>query len=79
MSGPAATAQFSGIYCISFNPAKDKMIVTDLENRRVRVIDMKSGAMSLVAGNGKKGVPADSAVATDAPLLDPRAATMDSK
>jgi DNA-binding beta-propeller fold protein YncE len=77
--GLAAKAQFSGIYCISFNPAKDKMIVTDLENRRVRAIDMKSGVVSLVAGNGKKGVPADGAVATDAPLVDPRAATMDSK
>jgi sugar lactone lactonase YvrE len=77
--GPAAKAQFSGIYCISFDPAKDKMIVTDLENRRVRVIDMKSGVVSLVAGNGKKGVPMDGAVAIDAPLVDPRAATMDSK
>jgi DNA-binding beta-propeller fold protein YncE len=77
--GPAAKAQFSGIYCISFNPAKDKMVVTDLENRRVRLIDMKSGAVSLVAGNGKKGVPTDGVVAADAPLVDPRAATMDSK
>jgi sugar lactone lactonase YvrE len=77
--GPAAKAQFSGIYCISFNPAKDKMVVTDLENRRVRLIDMKGGAVSLVAGNGKKGVPTDGAVASDAPLVDPRAATMDSK
>ena len=76
---PATEAQFSGVYCIGFNPAKDKMIVTDLENRRVRAIDMKSGVVSLVAGNGKKGVPADGAVATEAPLVDPRAATMDSK
>jgi DNA-binding beta-propeller fold protein YncE len=77
--GPAAKARFSGIYCISFNPAKDKMVVTDLDNRRVRVIDMASGVVSLVAGNGKKGVPPDGAVATDAPLVDPRAATMDAK
>jgi len=77
--GPATKAQFSGIYCISFNPAKDKMVVTDLENRRVRVIDMKSGVVSLVAGNGKKGVPEDGAVAINAPLVDPRAATMDAK
>ena len=77
--GPADKAQFSGIYCISFNPAKDKMVVTDLENRRVRVIDMKSGVVTLVAGNGKKGVPTDGSAATEAPLVDPRAATMDSK
>jgi DNA-binding beta-propeller fold protein YncE len=77
--GPAVKAQFSGIYCISFNPAKDKMVVTDLENRRVRVIDMTSGIVMLVAGNGKKGVPEDGAAAAEAPLVDPRAATMDSK
>ncbi len=78
-NGPAARAQFSGIYCISFNPAKDKMVVTDLDNRRVRLIDMKSGLVSGVAGNGEKGLPKDGADAARAPLVDPRAATMDSK
>lgn len=77
--GPAAKAQFNGIYCIALNPAKDKMVVTDLENRRIRLIDVKSGVVALVAGNGKRGVPADGAVAVDAPLFDPRAAAMDSK
>jgi DNA-binding beta-propeller fold protein YncE len=77
--GPAARAQFSGIYCISLNPAKDRMVVTDLDNRRIRVIDMKSANVSALAGNGEKGVPADGTEATKAPLVDPRAATMDSK
>jgi sugar lactone lactonase YvrE len=77
--GPAARAQFSGIYCISFNPEKDRMVVTDLDNRRIRVIDMKSGIVSVLAGNGEKGVPADGAEAVKAPLVDPRAATMDGK
>jgi DNA-binding beta-propeller fold protein YncE len=77
--GPAARAQFSGIYCISFNPAKDKMVVTDLDNRRVRLIDMKSGLVNAIAGNGEKGVPKDGAEAARSPLVDPRAATMDSK
>jgi DNA-binding beta-propeller fold protein YncE len=77
--GPAAGAQFSGIYCISLNPAKDKMVVTDLDNRRVRLIDMKSGIVSGASGNGEKGVPKDGAEAARSPLVDPRAATMDSK
>jgi sugar lactone lactonase YvrE len=55
------------------------MVVTDLDNRRVRVIEMKSGVVSALAGNGEKGVPADGAEAAKAPLVDPRAATMDSK
>jgi sugar lactone lactonase YvrE len=77
--GPAAKAQFSGIYCITLNPTKDGMLVTDLDNRRVRAIDLKSGVVSPVAGNGKKGVPTDGSTATEAPLFDPRAAAMDSK
>ncbi len=77
--GAASKAQFSGIYCISLNPAKDKMVVTDLDNKRVRVIDMKSGVVTLVAGNGTKGAPTDGAKAAEAPLSDPRAAAMDSK
>ena len=40
---------------------------------------MKSGTVSALAGNGEKGVPADGTEATKAPLVDPRAATMDSK
>src|SRR4051812_25037720 len=55
--GPAARAQFSGIYCVSLNPAKDKMVVTDLDNRRVRVIDMKSGVGGGVGGEGGGGGP----------------------
>lgn len=75
--GPADKAQFSGIYCIAFNPDKSMMIVTDLENRRIRAIDMKTGIVSLIAGNGSKGVPSDGADAKSAPLVDPRASAMD--
>jgi DNA-binding beta-propeller fold protein YncE len=77
--GPAAKAQFSGIYCIAFNPDKSKLVVTDLDNRRIRIIDMASGVVTTVAGNGAKGVPKDGEPAADQPLVDPRAATMDSK
>jgi DNA-binding beta-propeller fold protein YncE len=77
--GPAAKAQFSGIYCITLNPAKTRMVVTDLDNRRIRVIDLKTGRVELVAGNGKKGMPPDGVLAVGAPLVDPRAAAMDSK
>jgi sugar lactone lactonase YvrE len=75
--GPAIGAQFGGVYCIAFNPNFDKLVVTDLDNRRIRVIDLKTGLVRLVAGNGAKGIPRDGAVATLAPLVDPRAAVMD--
>lgn len=78
-NGPADKAQFSGIYCISFSPDKSKLVITDLENRRIRVMDMKARTVATVAGNGQRGVPADGAVAAQSPLADPRAAAMDSK
>ncbi|HEX8911438.1 MAG TPA: hypothetical protein VF796_03690 [Humisphaera sp.] len=75
--GPAAAATFGGIYCVAFNPAKTVLIITDLDHKQIRAVDMKTGVVSLVAGNGKGGVPADGADAKTSPLVDPRAATMD--
>ena len=77
--GPASKAQFDGVYCIAFGPKAERLYVADLENRRIRMIDMKTGEISTVAGNGKKGVPADGAPAKDSPLVDPRAVAADSK
>jgi DNA-binding beta-propeller fold protein YncE len=78
-NGPADKAQFNGIYCIAFNPDQTKLVITDLENRRIRVIDMKTKIVTTAAGNGTRGVPKDSESAVTQPLVDPRAAAMDSK
>ncbi|MSR56340.1 MAG: hypothetical protein EXS05_01535 [Planctomycetaceae bacterium] len=75
--GPALKATFNGVYCIAFNPDCSKLFVADLENRRVRVIDMTSGRVELVAGNGEKGIPADGSDARKSPLVDPRAVAAD--
>lgn len=71
--GPAKDAEFSGIYSLAFDAAQENLYLADLENRRVRAIDMKSGKVRLVAGNGAKGVPTDGSDAATSPLLDPRA------
>jgi DNA-binding beta-propeller fold protein YncE len=75
--GPAAKAQFGGVYCIAFDPKGERMYLADLDNRRVRAIDMKTGTASTVAGNGQKGVPEDGSDAVKAPLVDPRAVAAD--
>lgn len=77
--GPARDAQFGGIYSLAFNADFSKLYLADLDNRRVRVIDMKTGIVSLVAGNGKKGVPTDRSDARESPLVDPRAVAVDRK
>jgi DNA-binding beta-propeller fold protein YncE len=77
--GPAIEAQFGGIYCLAFNADFSKLYLADLDNRRVRVIDMKTGIVSRVAGNGKKGIPEDGGDARSALLVDPRAVAVDRK
>ncbi len=75
--GPAAKAQFGGVYCIAFDAKGEQMYLADLDNRRIRAIDMKTGIVRTVAGNGAKGVPEDGAEAVKAPLIDPRAVAAD--
>ncbi|MGB7345567.1 MAG: hypothetical protein WBD20_15240 [Pirellulaceae bacterium] len=77
--GPAKDAQFDFIMCITLNRAGDQLYVADLKNRRIRVIDLATGIVRTVAGNGKKGVPNDGGNATENPLVDPRAVAADSQ
>ena len=77
--GPARDAEFGNVYCVAFDASKENLFVADLDNRRIRAINLKSGLVATVAGNGQRGVPIDGAPATEAPLVDPRAVAVDSK
>lgn len=77
--GPAASAEFNFLMCVSLNSTNDKLYLADLKNLRIRMVDLQTGIVSTVAGNGRKGVPADDSVATESPLVDPRAVAVDSK
>ena len=57
--GPATQAEFGGIYCLALDENAQTLDLADLDNRRIRRIDLKTGIVTTVAGNGKKGVPAD--------------------
>ena len=57
--GPATQATFDFVMCITLNPANDVLHVADLNNHRIRAVDLKSGLVTTVAGNGNKGVPKD--------------------
>lgn len=76
--GPAAFAEFGGVYCLALSRGGETLYVADLDNRRVRAVDLTSGTVETVAGNGTKGVPEDAAIAREAPLVDPRAVATDS-
>jgi DNA-binding beta-propeller fold protein YncE len=71
--GPATQAQFGSTINVALDPAGRHLYVADIDNRRVRRITLENGVVDTVAGNGSKGIPADGARATEAPLVDPRA------
>lgn len=73
--GKATEAQFGGIYSIALRGGS--LYACDLDNRRVRAIDLKTGVVTTVAGNGERGVPQDGADARSQPLVDPRAIALD--
>jgi DNA-binding beta-propeller fold protein YncE len=77
--GPAEMAQFGGIYCLAFDRDKKNLYLTDLDNRRIRKVDLATRIVTTVAGNGQKGVPKDGEEAVKQPLLDPRAHTVDAE
>jgi DNA-binding beta-propeller fold protein YncE len=75
--GPAKDAKFGGVFCVSFDPDKKNLYITDLDNRRIRKVDMKTQIVTTVAGNGEKGVPKDGEDTLKQPLVDPRAHAVD--
>jgi DNA-binding beta-propeller fold protein YncE len=75
--GPAREARFGGIYSIAFH--EGTLYACDLDNRRIRAIDLRTGVVTTVAGNGEKGVPRDGEDARSQPLVDPRAVAVDSR
>ena len=77
--GPATRADFGGIYCLALDEAAQTLDLADLDNRRIRRIDLETGIVSTVAGNGKKGVPRDGDDARSSPLVDPRAVALDGR
>lgn len=75
--GPAKDAMFDQAYHVSLDGEGKNLFVCDLGNRQIRKIDLKTNMISTVAGNGQRGAPKDGAIATEAPLIDPRVVTVD--
>lgn len=74
---PLVPAKFAGVFCLAFDKGGKNLYVADLDNRRVRKIDVDRRTISCIAGNGEKGVPTDGEPADKQPLTDPRAVAVD--
>jgi len=72
---PREQARSNGPFCIALSPDGTQLYIANL--RQVHALDLGTGRARVVAGNGEKGVPADGAVAVNAPLVDPRAVAAD--
>jgi hypothetical protein len=77
--GDARHADLGGIFAIASDAPREKLIITDLDNRVIYEVNPGARAVTLtrIAGNGSKGTPKDGATATEQPLTDPRAAIKD--
>lgn len=75
--GPALQADCGGIYCLALDLPRHRLLLVDLDNRRLRAVNLADGTIDTIAGNGQKGVPADGSLARQSPLVDPRAVTCD--
>jgi DNA-binding beta-propeller fold protein YncE len=72
---PEDKARGAGPYSIAVDPAGTHVYIADLQ--RVHALDLATATDKIVAGNGKKGRPMEGALATESPLVDPRAVAVD--
>ena len=63
--GPAAKAKLDQPFDVAFDKAGN-LYFSDTFNHRIRRVDAKTGVITTVAGNGKKGFGGDGGKATDA-------------
>ena len=75
--GPATKAKLNTPISISLTPNEQTLLIADISNSRIRAVDLESGIIRTVAGNGKRGKPVDNMPAIAQPLIGPRAAIMD--
>lgn len=73
--GPATQATFSITMTASLSPDGKRYYIADIGNSRTRVVDLATGIVNTVAGNGKKGLPVDGSNALEAAMGDTRAVT----
>ncbi|MFT5524942.1 MAG: DNA-binding beta-propeller fold protein YncE, partial [Pirellulaceae bacterium] len=70
--GPATKASLNNPHSISLD-AKKNLYVADIGNHRIRRINLSTGIIETVAGNGERKLPQAGQIATGKPMIGPRA------
>jgi sugar lactone lactonase YvrE len=76
--GAATNAQLNSPNAIAIDSAGDIYIADD-DNNRIRKVNVNTGVITTVAGNGSSGFSGDGGLATDAELSSPRDVALDSQ
>ncbi len=69
--GPATDAAFRAVYGIALGRGGEVLYIADTENYRIRMVNITSGIISTIAGNGKDEDAGDGGPALDASLYYP--------
>ncbi|MBI3662703.1 MAG: SMP-30/gluconolactonase/LRE family protein [Acidobacteria bacterium] len=75
--GPATNASLNYPYDVAVG-ASGSLLISDMSNHRVRRVDLATGVISTVAGDGTTQFKGDGGLATNASLFWPAAVKMDS-
>ena len=76
--GPATAAQFARPQGIAVDSLNNLLYVADIDNERIRKVDLTSGTITTVAGNGTAGYSGDGGPAIIASLNNPTGVAVDS-
>jgi len=71
--GPAIKAQLDQPHSIALDEKRSHLYIADISNHRIRRVNLKTGLIETVAGNGEKKPPTDGAIAAGKPMIGPRA------
>ncbi len=71
-NGPATQAQFHRPHSIALDD-RGMLYVADIGNHRIRRVDLSTGIVTSIAGNGQREMPRDGASAQGKPMVGPRA------
>ncbi|MCC9604485.1 hypothetical protein LOC68_27805 [Blastopirellula sp. JC732] len=75
--GPATKAQLSQPHSIVVDPAGENLYIADIANHRIRHVNLKTGIIDTLAGNGQKSLPSEGLLDATKPLIGPRALFLD--